>query len=72
MDLRDARLEEESDEKGLIIMTAPVKHNKLNQGKAIQIVHTILGNAYRDEHEPTIANQEFGNDACIIVGCNDR
>jgi hypothetical protein len=72
MDLCDARLEEESDEMGLLIMTALVNHNKLNHSKAIQIVQTILGNAYQDKHEPTIANQDFGNDACTILGCNDR
>jgi hypothetical protein len=59
-------------QKGFLIKTAPVNHNKLNQGKAIQIVHTILGNAYQDENEVTVANQDFGNDACIIVGYNDK
>ena len=59
-------------QKGFSIKTAPVNHNKLNQGKAIQIVHTILGNAYQDENEVTVANQDFGNDACIIVGYNNK
>jgi hypothetical protein len=72
MDLHDARLEEESDEKGLLIMTAPVNHNKLSQGKVIQLVHIILSNAYQDENGWTKANQDFRNDACIIVGCIDR
>ncbi len=53
-------------------MTAPVNHNKLNQSNMIQIVHTILGNAYQDEQEKTIANQDFRNDACIIVGYYDK
>jgi hypothetical protein len=53
-------------------MTAPVNHNKLNQSKMIQIVHTILGNAYQDEQEVTIAYQDFGNDACIIVSYHDK
>jgi hypothetical protein len=38
----------------------------------IQIVHNILGNAYQDEQEVTIANQDFGNNACIIVGYHDK
>ncbi len=31
-----------------------------------------MGNAYQDDQEPTIANQDFGNDACIIVGYHDK
>jgi hypothetical protein len=53
---------------GLLFMTAPVNHNKLNQDKAIKIVHTILGNAYQSDKEVSVANQDFGNDASIIVG----
>jgi hypothetical protein len=72
MDVREARVEEETVQHGLLAMTAPVNHNKLNQSKTIQIVHTILGNAYQDEQEVTIANQDFGNDASIIVGYHDK
>ena len=53
---------------GLSMMTAPVNHNKLNHNKAIQIVHTILGNEYQNKNEVTIANQDFGNDASLVVG----
>jgi hypothetical protein len=55
----------------LQVTIAPVNHNRLNQSKATQIAHTILGNAYKDKNDPTLANQDFGNDACILVGCND-
>jgi hypothetical protein len=72
MESHSVTLNENALQKGFLIKTAPVNHNKLNQGKAIQIVHTILGNAYQDENEVTIANQDFGNDACIIVGYNDK
>ena len=72
MESHSVTLNENALQKGFLIKTAPVNHNKLNQGKAIQIVHTILGNAYQDENEVTIANQDFGNDACIIVGYNDE
>jgi hypothetical protein len=53
---------------GFSIMVAPVNHNKLNHNKTIQIVHTILGNIYQSENEVTIANQDFGNDASLVVG----
>jgi hypothetical protein len=69
IDVCEARVEEETVQQGLLIMTAPVSHNKLNHSK---IVHTILDNAYQDEQELTIANQDFGNDACIIVGYHDK
>lgn len=57
---------------GFSIMIAPVNHNKLNHSKTIQIVHTILGNIYQSENEVTIANQDFGNDASLIVGYHCR
>ena len=57
---------------GFSIMIAPVNHNKLNHSKTIQIVHTILGNIYQSENEVTIANQDFGNDASLIVGYHSR
>ena len=50
---------------------APVNHNKLDQSKTTEILHTILGNAYQDENDPNLANQDFGNDACVLVGCNE-
>ena len=53
------------------ITMAPVNHNKLDQSKTTQILHTILGNAYKDENDPSLANQDFGNDACILVGYNE-
>ena len=31
-----------------------------------------MGNAYQHELEATIANQDFGNDACINVGYDDK
>ncbi len=72
MKLCEARLEDDEGENGLLLLTAPVNHNKLNQNKEIQIVHTLLGNAYQHEQEATIANQDFRNDACIIVGYHDK
>jgi hypothetical protein len=43
----------------LQVTIALVNHNRLNQSKATQIAHTILGNAYKDENDPTLANQDF-------------
>jgi hypothetical protein len=57
---------------GMLVLTAPVNHNKLNQNKAIQIVKTILGNAYQSNNKLTRQNQDFGLDACMIIGYNDK
>ena len=51
----------------LQVTMAPVNHNKLNQSKATQIAHTILGNAHKSEDDLTLANQDFGNNACVLV-----
>jgi hypothetical protein len=54
---------------GILPLTAPVNHNMLNETiKTLQIVNTILGNAYQDKQEGTRQNENFGLDACVIVG----
>jgi hypothetical protein len=53
------------------VSMAPINHNQLNQSKATQIAHTILGNAYKSEDDSSLANQDFGNNACVLVGCNN-
>jgi hypothetical protein len=57
---------------GMLVLTAPVNHNKLNQNKAIEIVNTILGNAYQSNIKLTRQNQDFGLDTCMIIGYNDK
>jgi hypothetical protein len=61
-----------NNNKGFRIFTAPVNHNKLDEKKTIQIINTILGNTYQHENELTRQNQNFGLDACIIVGYDDN
>ncbi len=56
---------------GLLPLIAPVNHNKLNPAKMYQILHTIIGNPYQDHNETAQANEDFGNDASIIVGFHD-
>jgi hypothetical protein len=57
---------------GILVMTAPVNHNKLNHNNALQIVNTILGNAYQHKNQIMRQNQDFGLDTCIIVGYDDN
>ncbi len=68
MQIRSLIMDTGEHAQGFLIMTAPVNHNKLNHNKTIQIVHTILANKYQSENEVTIANQDFGNDASLVVG----
>ncbi len=57
---------------GIRMFTAPVNHNKLDKKKTLQIINTILGNTYQHENELTRQNQDFGLDACIVVGYDDN
>ena len=57
--------------RGLLPLMAPVNHNKLTPAKMYQLLHTILGNPYQDNNKTARANEDFGNDASIIVGFHD-
>ncbi len=57
---------------GLRMFTAPVDHNKLDKKKTLQIINTILGKTYQHENKLTRQNQDFGLDACIVVGYDDN
>jgi hypothetical protein len=57
---------------GLRMFMAPVNHNKLDKKKTLQIINTILGNTYQHENKLTRQNQDFGLDACIVVGYDEH
>jgi hypothetical protein len=44
----------------------------LTRKKTLQIINTILGNTYQHENKLTRQNQDFGLDACIVVGYDDN
>ncbi len=72
IEVKDAKqTREEIVIRGLLPLIAPVNHNKLNAAKMYQILHTILGNPYQDYNKTAWANEDFGNDASIIVSFND-
>jgi hypothetical protein len=58
---------------GVQIYIAPANHNRLLEPYTLKIVSTLLGNAYQNENNPTVHNQDLGIDACVIVeyGAND-
>ncbi len=57
---------------GFKMFMAPVNHNKLDEKKTLQIINTILGNTYQHEDKLTRQNQDFGLDACVVVGYDDN
>jgi hypothetical protein len=57
---------------GIRIFTTPVNHNKLDKKKNLQTFNTILGNTHQHENELMRQNQDFGLDACIVVGYDDN
>ena len=57
---------------GLRMFIAPVNHNKLDKKKNLQTFNTILGNTHQHENELMRQNQDFGLDACIVVGYDDN
>ncbi len=72
IEVKDAKqTQDEIVIRGLLPLIAPVNHNKLNAAKMYLILHTILRNPYQDYHKTARANEDFGNDASIIVGFND-
>ena len=73
-EVREAKQNEEDKTVtiGLLPLIALVNHNKLTPTKMYQILHTILGNPYQEENKTARANEDFGNDASIIVGFHDN
>ena len=53
---------------------APVNHNILDETTWLKIVHTLMGNFCQDDDdvEGTVAMEDMGNDACVLVGCHQH
>jgi hypothetical protein len=48
----------------------PVNHNSLNEAKALNIAHTMLGNFCQGNEDKELQMENMGNDACVVVGFN--
>jgi hypothetical protein len=46
----------------------PVNHNSLNEAKALNIAHTMLGNFCHGDKDKESHMENMGNDACVVVG----
>jgi len=51
---------------------APVNHNVLNNEKAINIAHTILGNFYHGDETKNSQMETMGMDAYMMIGYHDK
>jgi hypothetical protein len=49
----------------------PVNHNSLNEAKALNIAHTMLGNFCHGVEDKELHMKNMGNDACVVVGFNN-
>jgi hypothetical protein len=51
---------------------APVNHNVLNNEKAINIAHTILGNFCHGDETKNSQTETMGMDACMMIGYHNK
>ena len=51
---------------------APVNHNVLNNEKAINIAHTILGNFCHGDETNNSQMETMGMDACMMIGYHNK
>jgi hypothetical protein len=47
---------------------APVNHNTLTSAKAIQIVHSSMGNFCHGDKDKISQMEDVGNNACLLMG----
>jgi hypothetical protein len=58
--------------KDLKANVAPVNHNVLNEAKAINITHTMMGNLCHGDENKVLQMVQMGNNSCMIVGNHDK
>jgi len=51
---------------------APVNHNILNNEKAINIAHTIMGNFCHGDETKNSQMETMGMDACMMIGYHNK
>ena len=51
---------------------APVNHNKINTGIAVNITSTMMGRFAQDDDKDTYQLQEMGSDAGVVFGYNEK
>ncbi len=51
---------------------APINHNKINTGIAVNIASTMIGRFAQDESKDTSQLQEMGSDTGVVVGYSEK
>jgi hypothetical protein len=51
---------------------ASVNHNTLTSAKAMQIVHTLMGNFCHCDKDKISQMEDMGNNACFLMGYHDK
>jgi hypothetical protein len=54
------------------VYIAPVNHNKINTGIAVNIASTMMGRFAQDDDKDTSQLQEMGSDAGVVFGYNKK
>ena len=54
------------------VYIAPVNHNKINTGIAVNIASTMMGRFAQDDDKDTSQLQEMGSDARDVFGYNKK
>ena len=54
------------------VYIAPINHNKINKGKAVNIASTMMGRFAQDDNMDTSQLQDMGLDAGVIFGYNKK
>ncbi len=50
---------------------APVNHNSLNEAKALNIAHTMMGNFCHGDKDKESNMKNMGNSAFVVIGFNN-
>jgi hypothetical protein len=56
----------------VLLLERPVNHNTLTSAKAIQTVHTLMGNFCHGDPEKVSQLEDMGNDACLAMGYHNK
>jgi hypothetical protein len=51
---------------------APINHNTLTSAKAVQIVHSLMGNFCHRDKDKISQMEDVGNDACLLMGYHNK
>jgi hypothetical protein len=60
-------LEASDDHTTFLPFIAPVNHNKVDESKRVQRIHTFMGNFCHEDKNKESQSEDMGNDACIMV-----